>query len=81
MGNTPTLSGFTSNPCPGFAPGSNSKMNYVVTVGANRLTYTVDVSDPSLPSTPLVYRTDQAGTELHGWTDPVSGLGPERTRK
>lgn len=64
-GNTPTLSGFTSNPCPGFAPGSNSKMNYVVTVGANRLTYTVDVSDPSLPSTPLVYRTDQAGTELY----------------
>ncbi len=64
-GNTPALSGYTNNPCPGFTPGSHSKMNYVVTVGADRITYTIDVSDPSLPSSPLVYQTDQVGTELY----------------
>lgn len=63
--NAPALSGFTVNPCPGFTPGGNSKNNYRITVGANPLTYQVDVNDASMAGAPLAYQTNQSGAELY----------------
>jgi len=68
--NTPftwTAAGFSgnasANPAPGFQPG-NSKMTYTLTVGATSLTYGLNVYDPSLGASVVVYTTNQNGSNV-----------------
>lgn len=66
---TPTLTGFTTNPAPGFFPtsgntGSNIRMEYSVTVGPTGLTYVLNVNDATSASKPLVLQQDQNGKIL-----------------
>lgn len=46
---------------PSFSTGS-SQMVYSVTVANGGLTYTLQVNDPNIAGTPLLYSTDQTGT-------------------
>lgn len=57
---TPTLTGFTSNPAPGFSPG-NSTMAFRLTV-VTPLTYTVEVIEGGLGGSPVI-TVDQTGSK------------------
>jgi type IV pilus assembly protein PilE len=52
---------------PTFQPSGNSKVNYQVTVAAGGLTYVLNVNDPTMAGTPLVYSTNQLGQTLFRW--------------
>jgi prepilin-type N-terminal cleavage/methylation domain-containing protein len=52
---------------PTFQPSQSSKVNFQVTIGPSALTYVLNVNDPTLPGTPLVYQTNQLGQELFRW--------------
>ena len=47
-----------------FTPRGNSKMNYARALGSTGLTYTLTVTDPSLGSGVVAYKTDQTGAQL-----------------
>ena len=55
--------GASSSLAPNFTPGSNSKLNYAVTVGATGLTYTLSVTDPG-NANQMVFQTNQNGSTL-----------------
>jgi prepilin-type N-terminal cleavage/methylation domain-containing protein len=60
-----TSSGYTataSNIAPNFTTG-NSKMHFTVTVGSTGLSYTLNVSDPTLKA--YVYKTNQNGSNIY----------------
>jgi len=59
-GGTPSNSTFL----PQFTPKGNSKMNYSLQIGSQGLTYTLTVTDPSLGTNVVAYRTDQTGAQL-----------------
>lgn len=49
---------------PQFTPKGNTKMNYALTIGSQGLTYTLTVTDPSLGTGVVAYKTDQTGAQL-----------------
>jgi prepilin-type N-terminal cleavage/methylation domain-containing protein len=59
-GGTPSNSTFL----PSFNPKGNSNMNYALAIGSTGLTYTLTVTDPSLGSGVVAYKTDQTGAQL-----------------
>lgn len=64
----PTLAGFPVNPCPGFNPttslSTSAKLDFLVTVGANGVSYTINVNDASVAAKPLMYQINQSGQVL-----------------
>lgn len=56
------FTGGGTNPAPNFT-GGNTLMNYSLAVNASGLTYTLNVSDPTLPH--IVYTTNQNGSNLY----------------
>ncbi len=61
---TPSLSGFTSNPIPTFAPKGNTHMRYTLTLGATGLTYTLQADDQQ-DGNKKIYVTDQTGKQVY----------------
>ncbi|MFN8010655.1 MAG: type II secretion system protein [Holophagaceae bacterium] len=63
--NTPSsLSGFSANPVPQFAPKGNTHMRYTLTVGATGLTYTLQADDQQ-DGNKKIYVTDQTGRQVY----------------
>lgn len=72
--NTPTLTGFTTNPCPNFRPAGNSLMNFTLTVGntlnpttgtvtpggGSTLTYVIEVVDSTDATNTVIVRTNES---------------------
>jgi len=53
---------------PTFSPKGNSSMNYTIAIGETGLTYTLDVTDPSLGANVLACRYNQNGaTDTDKW--------------
>lgn len=62
--NTPSLSGFTANPIPSFAPKGNTQMEYTLTLGATGLSYELQAND-KVDGNKKIYVTDQTGKQVY----------------